>query len=90
MIYSQLLTMQQSVIKIYISQVTRARLERKAVLIRLRDRPPKAVFTWHLGALIRPALFQFCHEREHTYCLCLHKKYFASPTLENKFLRGSL
>ena len=38
--------MQQSVIKIYISQVTRALSKRKAVLIRLQDRLPNAVFPW--------------------------------------------
>ncbi|EAW48939.1 hCG2028218, partial [Homo sapiens] len=48
MINSQLLTMQQSVIKIYISQVTRAQLKRKVGLIRLGDRLPRAVFTWLL------------------------------------------
>jgi hypothetical protein len=37
--------MQQSVIQIYISQVTGAWWKRKAVLIRLGDGLPKAVFT---------------------------------------------
>lgn len=40
--------MQQSVIKIYISQVTRAQSRRKAVLIRLGDGLPNVVFTWPL------------------------------------------
>lgn len=69
--------MQQSVIKIYISQVTGSWWKRKAVLIRQGDELPKAVFIRPplpsvLSGLIRPAFCQPCQKRKHTYCLCLH------------------
>lgn len=51
MIYSQLLTMQQSVIKIYIPQVTRALLKRKDILVRLRDRLPNAQYSHGLHSV---------------------------------------